>query len=473
MAEPVVDLSSDSDLVAQASSGDAGAFDALYRRHSGSAWRVAQAVTRDAAAASAAVAEAFGRVFDATTRGALAADEPLRLRLLAATRHAVLDAARADKLARAGGGSPARREPAPERDVLARAFVGLPERWRSLLWLNHVESLRVDDAGHLVDLSPSGASQALSRARAGLRQRYLQCHLLDVSDRECQRAANHLGAYTSGAIAARDAANVEAHLATCAACRARLEEMDDAPARLRGIALPFPLAMADAARDRWRAAIGATPRSALALVLPGGERLPRWAERTLVGASAAGVALGILAATVFSGRDATRPARQLALPSGRIEQPLASGVNDGAGVPGLDPLDLGAGSVLGGFGAGGTGIGGAAPAAAATVSGTDRSRGSLPTTPPSGRAAVPAAPTVPGDDDADDDPTTPPADEGTVEVGVGTDVGGTPVTGGVSVGGGSTGVQVGPVVVGDPPPPTEEPLEVGIGGALGDLIGLP
>src|SRR5688500_18782471 len=82
------DPRTDAELASEAGDGATAAFEALYRRHADTAWRVAYAGTGNADDASDAVAEAFTRVMQSLTSGRLADPALFRSYLLAATRNA-------------------------------------------------------------------------------------------------------------------------------------------------------------------------------------------------------------------------------------------------------------------------------------------------------------------------------------------------------------------------------------------------
>jgi RNA polymerase sigma factor (sigma-70 family) len=313
MAITEAKLHDEATLVDQACHGDNAAFEELYRRHAQAAWRMAQAVTRNADDAADAVAEAFSRVFAAMLRGSFRTDAPFRPYLLTATRNAAIDTIRHGKrtvptedesIDLRDDRTPGERvDLTADTELVSAAFRTLPERWRSVLWLTEVEGLPPRAAADVLGLTPNGTSQLAVRARAGLRERYLQAHLRDTEDNDCKRTVGHLGSYVAGTLAPRDVARVDQHLAGCAECQERVEELLEVGHRLRAIVLPLPLALGFAAKDKWAAMfISASKSGPLGLVLPGGTRVAPWAERALAGAAAAVVTLGIVGATIIGSR---------------------------------------------------------------------------------------------------------------------------------------------------------------------------
>ncbi|MCU1462467.1 MAG: polymerase, sigma-24 subunit, subfamily, partial [Acidimicrobiales bacterium] len=267
-ASDFLSVDDDASLVAKAAGGEVAAFEELYRRHSQAAWRVAQAVAHNSDDAADAVAEAFTKVLASLPGGRLAAGAPFRPYLLAATRNAAIDILRRSGRVRPADDEeldrPAAR-PTPaehaelthDSEVVVQAFRELPERWRSVLWLTEVEGVPARDAAAMLGLTANGTAQLAVRARAGLRERYLQAHVRNHARPECVFTVERLGAYAGSALAARDTAKVDQHLAGCSDCRDRLAELEDLAPRLRRAALPIPIGLAGLAVGRWQLA-GAT-----------------------------------------------------------------------------------------------------------------------------------------------------------------------------------------------------------------------
>ena len=258
-------VASDAELAEQAASGDTLAFEELYRRHSQAAWRVAQSVTGNKHDAADAVADAFTRVFQALPTGRLREGAAFRPYLLSATRNAALDNLRRtgrvrptetgdldDGMALPDGPSD-RAVDSLDRSLVATAFLSLPERWRSVLWLTEVEGIPPKEAAEVLGVSANGVAQLAVRARAGLRERYLQAHLADSVPARCRTTVDHLGAYVAGGLAPRDIAKVDQHLAGCTACTRRRDELEDLGGRLRRAVVPIPLALAAVSLTRFKA----------------------------------------------------------------------------------------------------------------------------------------------------------------------------------------------------------------------------
>jgi RNA polymerase sigma factor (sigma-70 family) len=328
----------DAVLVDRVVAGFEGDFEELYKRHAGTAWRVAQAVTGNAHDAADAVAEAFARVFQAVKSGRLTDAGAFRSYLLTATRNASLD-----QLRRGGRTRPTDNDdldvielsaPTPgdavegagDAAMISEAFRNLPERWRSVLWLTEVEGVATKDVADQLGISANGAAQLAVRARAGLRERFLQAHLKATADPECRFTVDRLGAYVGGGLAPRDLAKVDQHLAGCASCLEKKAELEDLGSSLRRIVLPLPLLLGAVAGKRVATTLlsahhpVASGPSAAAKVLATAKRPAT--QRVLAGAVAGVFGLGMLAVITSGG---IRPQiADLSSPAGASEATTAT-----------------------------------------------------------------------------------------------------------------------------------------------------
>ena len=310
---------SDDVLVDRVVAGFDGDFEELYRRHASAAWRVAQAVTGNAHDAADAVAEAFARVLQAVKAGRLLDASAFRGYLLAATRNASLDTLRRagktrptadddlDGLDLATTGPDDALTGAGDAAMIAEAFRNLPERWRSVLWLTEVEGVSTKDVAEQLGISANGAAQLAVRARAGLRERFLQAHLKSTAAPDCRFTVDRLGAYVGGGLAPRDLAKVDQHLAGCEPCRLKKEELEDLGTGLRRIVLPLPLALAGIAGARVTTALTSSSSPIAAAPSVGGRIMaaaqnptPRL-QKLLAGTTVGVLGLGMVAATVTGG----------------------------------------------------------------------------------------------------------------------------------------------------------------------------
>jgi RNA polymerase sigma factor (sigma-70 family) len=259
------------------SAGGHAAVDELYRRHAREAIQVARSITRNVDDASDAVAEAFAGVVQAMQEERLVDPGALRAYLMVATRNAAIDVVR-----RARRVTPAGEDPAPgrhetllgpsdrllagaDRSIVAEAFGELPPRWRAVLWLTEVEAYSPRDAAVLLQASPNNVAQLGVRARARLRERYVQLHVRNHAAGDCLEAAERLGGLVAGELTTTQTRRVRGHLAECADCRSRLAELEDLGLSLRrGIPLTLPLLSRRFSRRWWPWGPGSRGQSAAA-----------------------------------------------------------------------------------------------------------------------------------------------------------------------------------------------------------------
>jgi len=327
-------------VVARAQRGDRDAFLELYQRHAAASWRLGLVVGRDPVVAEGAVINAFARVLGPADRRNLNRFSPVALQLLRATRTSAVD----------GSSMAPRTDPvtagprAKERTVVA--FDQLPEQWRSVLWLCDAERLDLASVGAVLGLTEQSTGRLASRAIAGLREQFGQTQVRAAERPDCKRTANRLSRYVAGSLSDRDVIRVRRHLDRCEECRTRLDEVDDLAPRLRRSLPALPLAVQAGAVEAWRARMDEAA-GPLGLRLPSGRPVPAWAERSLAGATAAVVSIGISAAVLSGGRgdgtDPFRPPVESALPIGSGDGESALGGE----LPGDEPTgggDLGTSS---------------------------------------------------------------------------------------------------------------------------------
>lgn len=168
------DQVSDGELLRRVRTGDPDAYGMLFARHRPVAGRVARRFARGDD--DEVVAEAFASVL-AQIRAGRGPTESFRAYLLTTVRR---EAARRRVIGR-------RCEPVgdmgalgvmePPADVLAhelvaQAYVSLPERWREVLWQLEVEGRRPHELSERMGLSANAVAALAYRARAGLRAAY-------------------------------------------------------------------------------------------------------------------------------------------------------------------------------------------------------------------------------------------------------------------------------------------------------------
>jgi hypothetical protein len=185
--------------------------------------------------------------------------------------------------------------------------------------MTEVEEMPAREVAERLGLTANGVAQLAVRARAGLRDRYLQAHVRNHARPRCAYTVERLGAYVGGGLAPRDIAKVDQHLAGCADCADRLVEVEDVGSTLRRIALPLPLGLGAIAVKQLGLGLpsttAGTARRAIAAAATGGLRR---AVGTAVGAGALVAGLGGMAFVGPAGsapQPVARPAAAAAVPA--------------------------------------------------------------------------------------------------------------------------------------------------------------
>ena len=379
MRGPVGDESrSDAELARDAGAGKAAAFETLYRRHAPAAWRLASAVAANPEDAADAVSEAFIRVLLALEAGRLVDGNLFRSYLLTATRNAAIDLhRRADRvrpsdrledlqLPAAGRSAAERVDAFHDASVVASAFRGLPERWRTVLWLTEVEGKPAREVASLLGLTANTAAQLALRARGALREKFVQAHLrLPVSD-DCRFCVDRLGGYVTDRLTPRELAKVDQHLVGCVECRKRAADLEELGTSLRRVVLPLPLLLAPAVMEKWKLTSAATGAvSSTATPMAGTAATASWTSRTLprlqrpLAVASTGIfALAVISSSVVNrptevpgGASRRSPLAELAQTPPQIVEDVALAVTRGLGV--VDAVTDALTNLPGGGGGGG------------------------------------------------------------------------------------------------------------------------
>ncbi|GAC1535502.1 MAG: hypothetical protein NVS3B12_17540 [Acidimicrobiales bacterium] len=454
-------------LAGLAAAGDTRAFEELYRRHADAAWGVAQAVAANPHDAADAVAEAFTRMLKALASGRLDADVPFRPYLLATTRNVAIDqhrhSARTTTTSDAltidrptmSAGPDDRALDRADSAFVAEAFRSLPERWRTVLWMTEVEGIPAKEVGARLGLTPNSAAQLASRARAGLRSRYLQAHLRNHPGDLCEPTVALLGAYAAGGLTPRAIAAVDQHLAGCAPCRARVAHLDDVGTPLRAIGLPLPGALGAASLIRFHHAFPAPPPPPTGLVArspfgPGGF------ARSLSMSTGALLTAGVITAGLMSSAGGPAPVR-----SSRAGGTAALGP-----APAVRPLPTAETAAALGFTDLSFDDSTARPALISSASTDAATRASSPAPATAGDSAPTGATSVPGNAPSPQTAAAPGAQSSpgpgpqpvapVVQVAAGARLGPVTTSGSLAVGGGCSGLSVNGSASCAPPPPAQQ-----------------
>ena len=303
---------SDAELIAAVRGGDSQAYGALFERHAAAAKNLARQHSRNDADADDLVAEAFAKVLQILQAGG-GPDVAFRAYLYTTLRRVAYDRTRAgskvqltDDLSAYDPGVPF-VDPALEgleRTLVAEAYATLPERWRAVLWHMEVEELSPAEIAPILGLTANGVSALAYRAREGLRQAYLQQHLVMPHATGCAAINDKLGAYARGGLSRRETAQVEDHLAGCLDCRALVAELADVNHGMRVVIAPLILGVLGIALLKSGALLGAAGAGTAAAAV-----ISR-PEPATVGAAAAagGVATGAVLAGAGAGSAAAASA---------------------------------------------------------------------------------------------------------------------------------------------------------------------
>jgi RNA polymerase sigma factor (sigma-70 family) len=111
-----------------------------------------------------------------------------------------------------------------ELQLVRVAFAELPQRWQVVLWRTAVDKDSNIEVGRAMGLSPNGVAALAKRARRGFRLSYLRAHLSDRGiEAQCRPFIDGLAdlsiSESDGPALLRD------HVAGCAACTRRLDEL--------------------------------------------------------------------------------------------------------------------------------------------------------------------------------------------------------------------------------------------------------
>lgn len=252
---------SDADLVARTREGDTSAYAELWRRHAASGRAAARSFTTTFDPDDL-VAEAYTRVFRSIKAGG-GPTTAFRAYLVRTIRNVAISWSRVrtydpiddvDQLPDPSSGESAVGDKL-DRQLVAAAYSGLPERWRQVLWYSEVEALKPRDIAPKLGISPNSVSALMYRAKEALRQAWIQSHLvaLEVGS-EHGWTIERLGAYSREKLAERDRVKVQAHLDDCADCAKVAAEAHRVAAVLPWALLPLVGAIGVAAQAATAAA---------------------------------------------------------------------------------------------------------------------------------------------------------------------------------------------------------------------------
>ncbi|MRK01491.1 sigma-70 family RNA polymerase sigma factor [Aeromicrobium sp. S22] len=238
----------DGALVELTRQGSTEAYAALYDRYVYSARRLARHLgQRDES--DDVVSDAFAQIFGLLQRGK-GPDSAFRAYLFTAVRHECGRRAKAVKRVVPTDDDTVIDSAVPfgageldsfERNAVRAAYESLPERWRTVLWQLDVEGRKPQELAEALGLKPNSVSALVYRARAGLREAYLQQHVSSTDDsagQACLFVREHFAAVVRRTASRRDQEKVHAHLETCRACMAVYLDLQEVNGEVSAVATP-------------------------------------------------------------------------------------------------------------------------------------------------------------------------------------------------------------------------------------------
>lgn len=240
-----VDELDDHQLIDLARDGSPGAYAELYHRYSYVALRLARHLSPQSDAEDI-VAEAFAQVW-AQLRKGNGPREAFRSYLLATVRH---ESGRRAKLRqRVQPTDDERRldsaedfvDPAVhafENDAVRAAFESLNERWRQVLWSLDVEGRKPQEVADALGIRANTVSALAYRARAALREAYVQHHLGDAAHEgadDCTAARALMAGAARDTLSRRDRTTFDTHLDECASCVGLYLEIGEVSSSVAGV----------------------------------------------------------------------------------------------------------------------------------------------------------------------------------------------------------------------------------------------
>ena len=233
----------DEALVERVRAGDNGAFEDLYRRHSGLAVSVARKMLRSPQDAEDAAAEAFTNVLSALRRQ-VGPREMFRPYLLACVKNTCLQRIRQrSKQACTRDRSlvdverwrtrRSSRAPSPQLHFSPCRCAGSPRcGWRRS---QHLDPVTIAER---LDVNVPSAGALVYRARQGFTEAYLAQHLSRAGKPACAALGPKLAQYVRGTAGLMASRQVQHHIEECSACAAAIAELSDVNSSLRSLTGP-------------------------------------------------------------------------------------------------------------------------------------------------------------------------------------------------------------------------------------------
>jgi RNA polymerase sigma factor (sigma-70 family) len=217
--------------------GNEQAYGVLYARYSYSAYRLARHLGQREDSDDV-VSEAFARLLSLLKQGKGPSSD-FRAYLFTTIRHESAsrtkfrsrvtptdDTAKIDSAVEFGAGQMDHFE----RTTVRAAYESLPPRWRSVLWHIEVEGKKPLEVSSELELSANSISALVYRARAALREAYVQQHAnlqAPTQGPQCESMRLKFSALVRGTVSERDRRKLTSHVQGCHACMIVLVDLAD------------------------------------------------------------------------------------------------------------------------------------------------------------------------------------------------------------------------------------------------------
>ncbi|MEU2516258.1 sigma factor [Streptomyces syringium] len=128
-------------------------------------------------------------------------------------------------------------------ELLAKVLGQLPRRWVTALWLAEAEEQPLETVGRRIGAGRGATAVLLHRAREGMRQAFLRALPGAPQRAACGKHWERMPACVRGVAPARQSDGLDAHVADCPDCRARLALLTRANHRLPALVGPALLVL--------------------------------------------------------------------------------------------------------------------------------------------------------------------------------------------------------------------------------------
>ncbi|MFV8132050.1 sigma factor [Streptomyces syringium] len=128
-------------------------------------------------------------------------------------------------------------------ELLAKVLGQLPRRWVTALWLAEAEGQPLETVGRRIGAGRGATAVLLHRAREGMRQAFLRTLPGAPERAACGKHWERMPACVRGVAPARQSDGLDAHVADCPDCRARLALLTRANHRLPALVGPALLVL--------------------------------------------------------------------------------------------------------------------------------------------------------------------------------------------------------------------------------------